>query len=104
MTIATRESAKHLGFDIKGASVAIQGFGNVGSVSAQLLSDIGAKIVAVTDWKGGVYSAQGLDVSKLIDYVHQAGAQAIVRGLRATAPNGLAPPTCGAGASRSASR
>jgi glutamate dehydrogenase (NAD(P)+) len=71
VTIATRESAKHLGFDIKGASVAIQGFGNVGSVSAQLLSEIGAKIVAVTDWKGGVYSSQGLDVSKLNDYVRQ---------------------------------
>jgi glutamate dehydrogenase (NAD(P)+) len=71
VTIATRESAKHLGFDIKGASVAIQGFGNVGSVSAQLLQEIGAKIVAVTDWKGGIYSAQGLDVSKLIDYVRQ---------------------------------
>ena len=71
VTIATRESAKHVGFDIKGASVAIQGFGNVGSVSAQLLSAIGAKIVAVTDWKGGVYSAQGLDVSKLVDYIRQ---------------------------------
>jgi glutamate dehydrogenase (NAD(P)+) len=71
VTIAARESAKHVGFDIKGASVAIQGFGNVGSVSAQLLSEIGAKIVAVTDWKGGVYSAQGLDVPKLIEYVRQ---------------------------------
>jgi glutamate dehydrogenase (NAD(P)+) len=71
VTIATRESAKHLGFDIKGASVAIQGFGNVGSVSAQLLSEIGAKIVAITDWKGGVYRAQGLDVPKLIDHVRQ---------------------------------
>jgi glutamate dehydrogenase (NAD(P)+) len=69
--IAARESAKHVGFDIKGASVAIQGFGNVGSVSAQLLSEVGAKIVAITDWKGGIYSAQGLDVSKLVDYVRQ---------------------------------
>jgi glutamate dehydrogenase (NAD(P)+) len=71
VTIAARESAKHVGFEINGASVAIQGFGNVGSVSAQLLSEIGAKIVAITDWKGGVYSSQGLDVSKLIDYVRQ---------------------------------
>jgi len=71
VTIAARESAKHVGFDIKGASVAIQGFGNVGSVSAQLLSEIGAKIVAITDWKGGVYSAEGLDVPKLIDYVRR---------------------------------
>src|SRR5690349_3451323 len=46
--IATRESAKHLGFDIKGARVAVQGFGNVGGISAQLLAqEAGAKIVAV---------------------------------------------------------
>ena len=57
--IATREAAKHLGLDIKGATVAVQGFGNVGSVSAQLLAELGAKIVAVTDWKGGVYNAEG---------------------------------------------
>src|SRR5205809_572791 len=62
--IVARESAKHAGFDIKGASVAIQGFGNVGSISAELLADIGARIVAVTDWKGGVYNASGLDIAK----------------------------------------
>src|SRR5215207_4468378 len=67
--IVTREAAKHLALDIKGATVAIQGFGNVGSVSAQLLADIGARIVAVTDWKGGVYNEKGLDVSKLIAHV-----------------------------------
>src|SRR3979409_2202503 len=58
--IVTRESAKHVGFDIRGATVGIQGFGNVGSISAALLSEIGARIVAVTDWKGGVYNANGL--------------------------------------------
>jgi glutamate dehydrogenase (NAD(P)+) len=67
--IVARESAKHVGFDIKGARIAIQGFGNVGSISAQLLADIGAKIVAVTDWKGGVYNPQGLDIGKLIEHV-----------------------------------
>jgi glutamate dehydrogenase (NAD(P)+) len=69
--IVTREAAKHLGLEIKGARVAVQGFGNVGSVSADLLTKIGAKIVAVTDWKGGVYSEKGLDIPKLIDYVKQ---------------------------------
>ncbi len=66
--IVTREAAKHLGFDINGATVAIQGFGNVGSVSADLLAGIGAKIVAVTDWKGGVYNESGLDIAKLLTY------------------------------------
>jgi glutamate dehydrogenase (NAD(P)+) len=69
--ITTREAAKHLGFDIKGARIAVQGFGNVGSVSADLLSKIGAKIVAVTDWKGGVANDKGLDVAKMIDYAKQ---------------------------------
>jgi glutamate dehydrogenase (NAD(P)+) len=51
--ITTREAARHLGIDIKAATIAVQGFGNVGSVSADLLHELGAKIVAVTDWKGG---------------------------------------------------
>jgi len=66
--IVTREAAKHLGLDINGATVAVQGFGNVGSVSADLLSKIGAKIVAITDWKGGVYNSNGLDIQKLLEF------------------------------------
>src|SRR6516164_3201385 len=67
--IAARESAKHTGFDIKGARIAVQGFGNVGSVSARLTADLGAKIVAITDWKGGVYNANGLDLDRLTAWV-----------------------------------
>jgi glutamate dehydrogenase (NAD(P)+) len=69
--IVTREAAQHLGLDIKQATVAVQGFGNVGSVSADLLSKIGAKIVAVTDWKGGVYNPDGLDIDKMIEFSKQ---------------------------------
>jgi glutamate dehydrogenase/leucine dehydrogenase len=69
--IVTREAANHLGLDIKNATVAVQGFGNVGSVSADLLSKIGAKIVAVTDWKGGVYNPNGLDVEQMLEYSKQ---------------------------------
>ncbi len=69
--IVARESARHLGFDINGATVAVQGFGNVGSISAELLAGIGAKIVAITDWQGGVYNPKGLDVAKLIAHVKQ---------------------------------
>src|SRR5436853_2055619 len=61
--IATRESCKHVGIDVNGATVAIQGFGNVGSISAELLAEVGANIVAVTDWKGGVYNKAGLDIA-----------------------------------------
>ena len=69
--ITTREAARHLGFDLQGATVAIQGFGNVGSVSADLLRKAGAKIVAVTDWKGGVHNPAGLDVAAMLDFVRQ---------------------------------
>src|SRR3954451_22090309 len=81
--IVTRESAKHLGFDIKGARVAVQGFGNVGSISAELLAAIGARIVAVTDWKGGVYNEKGLDLAKLDEHVKQ---QKTVAGFAGAAP------------------
>ena len=69
--ITTREAARHLGLDIKQARVAVQGFGNVGSVSADLIARLGAKIVAVTDWKGGVYNASGLDVPALIAWTKE---------------------------------
>jgi glutamate dehydrogenase (NAD(P)+) len=69
--IVTREAAKHRGVDITQARIAIQGFGNVGSVSADLIARLGAKIVAVTDVRGGVYNAKGLDVPKLLEYAGQ---------------------------------
>jgi glutamate dehydrogenase (NAD(P)+) len=66
--ICTREAARHLGLDMQGATVAIQGFGNVGSVSAALIGGLGARIVAVTDWKGGVHDPSGLDVANLEEW------------------------------------
>jgi len=69
--IVTREAAKHVGFNLKGATVALQGFGNVGSISAELLAEAGAKIVAVVDWKGGVHNTKGLDLAKLSAHVAQ---------------------------------
>jgi glutamate dehydrogenase (NAD(P)+) len=66
--IITRESAKHLGLNLHGARIAVQGFGNVGSVAADLLTDMGAKVVAVTDWKGGVFNANGLDIKRMIAF------------------------------------
>ena len=69
--ISARESAKHLGFDISNATVAVQGFGNVGSISAELIAQLGSRIVAITDWKGGVYNEKGLDLAKLNEHVKQ---------------------------------
>ena len=71
VSIVAREAARHVGFEVAGSRVAIQGFGNVGSVSAVLLQRMGARIVAVTDWKGGVYDERGLDVDAMVEYARQ---------------------------------
>ena len=69
--IGTKEALTHLGMDIKGATVAVQGFGNVGSIGAQLLQKEGCKIVAVSDRTGGSYNAGGIDVDDAIAYVRK---------------------------------
>lgn len=69
--ITARESARHLGFELAGSRVAVQGFGNVGSIAAELLAQQGARIVGVTDWKGGVQNPKGLDIAKLIAHVKE---------------------------------
>jgi glutamate dehydrogenase (NAD(P)+) len=64
-TCVAAGSHRFLGGDLSGKSVAIQGFGNVGSWVAQFVSGQGARIVAVSDISGGVYAEGGLDVAKL---------------------------------------
>jgi len=56
-----REAAKVIGLNLKGASVAIQGYGNAGSFAHQLVEEMfGSKVVAVSDSKGGIYNKNGL--------------------------------------------
>jgi len=71
--IVTREALKDLNMSPERCAVAIQGFGNVGSVSARLLSDLGCKIVAVSDIKGGVYNPAGIDVHTALRYSKEHG-------------------------------
>ena len=69
VSIVTREAAKRLGINLRGATVAIQGFGNAGQFAAKILQEeYGAKIVAVSDSKGGIYAKNGFDVNKAIEY------------------------------------
>ena len=69
------EAAKHLDFDLPAATVAIQGYGNAGSYAAILLNDIaGAKIVAVSDSKSGIYNKQGLDPHKVLRHKMETGS------------------------------
>jgi glutamate dehydrogenase (NAD(P)+) len=74
VTFITREILRDLGMNLRGARIAIQGFGNVGSHSARLLHDEGAKIVAVTDIRGGVKNPQGIDVPALFEHVKRHGS------------------------------
>ncbi|NPA04927.1 MAG: Glu/Leu/Phe/Val dehydrogenase [Crenarchaeota archaeon] len=61
VAVVTREAARRVLGGIEGRTVAIQGFGNVGYHAAVTLHRMGAKIVAVSDSKGGIYSSKGLD-------------------------------------------
>ncbi|OLC05349.1 MAG: amino acid dehydrogenase [Gemmatimonadetes bacterium 13_1_40CM_69_22] len=69
--IVTREALARLGMSLKGARVAIQGFGNVGSVTADLLAKEGAVIVAVSDKSSGLHNAKGLDVGDVLKWVRE---------------------------------
>ncbi len=64
--IATMQALEHLKIEMKGATVAVQGFGNVGSIGAQLLAGAGCKVVAISDRTGGWYNAKGIDVEDAI--------------------------------------
>jgi glutamate dehydrogenase (NAD(P)+) len=65
----TREALKRLRMPMKGAKVAVQGFGNVGSVSAKLMHDQEATIVAVSDKHGGIYNPKGIDIDAALAWV-----------------------------------
>jgi glutamate dehydrogenase (NAD(P)+) len=69
--IVTQEALKHLGMSVSGTTIAVQGFGNVGSVAAQLLQRQGCKIVAISDRTGGYYNKGGLDIDGAIKHVRQ---------------------------------
>jgi glutamate dehydrogenase (NAD(P)+) len=69
-----QEALKLLGLPLEKLRVAVQGFGNVGSVCAALLHATGAQVLAVSDVKGGLYNADGIDVQALRHHVAETGA------------------------------
>jgi glutamate dehydrogenase (NAD(P)+) len=71
----TREAAKVLAIDLKGKTMAIQGFGNAGQYAALLGHEIlGLKLVAASDSKGGIYNEKGLDPKQAVDYKLRTGS------------------------------
>lgn len=74
VTISTVEALNYLKMPIKGATVSVQGFGNVGAIGAQLMQEQGMKIVAVSDSKGGIHDPNGLDIGKVRQYKAETGS------------------------------
>jgi glutamate dehydrogenase (NAD(P)+) len=81
--IVTKQALSNLGLNIKGATVAVQGFGNVGSVAADLLSKEGAKVVAISDKTGGYHNPGGIDIPSAIAHVK---AKRSLEGLKGATP------------------
>ena len=73
VTIITKAAARAFDISLSGARVVLQGFGNVGSHTARLLHEVGAKIIAVADAHGAIYNADGLDIIALMAHVAQNG-------------------------------
>lgn len=71
-----REAARRIGMNLDGARVAVQGFGNVGSVAAQLFAQAGARIVAIQDHSGTIANPAGIDMGDLMPHVREQGAVA----------------------------
>src|SRR2546423_11323166 len=67
--IVTREALTKLGMTLRGARIAVQGFGNVGSIAADLMAQAGATIVAVSDKSGALHNPKGLDIQDLVRWV-----------------------------------
>jgi glutamate dehydrogenase (NAD(P)+) len=68
------QAVHRLGQEIKGRKVVVQGFGNVGGVAARMLWRDGAVIQGVSDYKGGVWNSQGLDIRALEQHVKERGS------------------------------
>jgi glutamate dehydrogenase (NAD(P)+) len=69
VAIATREALQRIGRPLDQTTVAVQGYGNVGSYAATILDEMGCKIIAVSDITGGIYKADGLDIASINRHV-----------------------------------
>jgi len=72
--IVVKQAAEHIGLELPGARVAVQGFGNVGSVAAAYLAKEGARVIGVSDSQGAVVNEKGLDVEQLKAYKAASGS------------------------------
>jgi len=71
--VVTEEACKTKKMSLRGASVAIQGFGNAGSLAARLFTEKKARVVAISDSRGGVHNSRGIDPLKAMRYKERSG-------------------------------
>jgi len=88
------DSAAHLGMDLTKATVAVQGFGNAGSIAARLIRDEGATVIAVSDTGGGILNRGGLDVDRVIGWKKEHGTVAGFPGAKAISNDELLAVEC----------
>ncbi|MBA3364640.1 MAG: glutamate dehydrogenase [Actinobacteria bacterium] len=74
VVLCLAEAGRSLDIDLQGATVAVQGFGNVGSWFARLVGELGCRVVAVSDVAGGIYAESGLDVDAVVSHVAESGS------------------------------
>ena len=80
--VSIEEAAKRQGLSLKGATVAVQGFGNAGMHVARFLEEAGARVVAVSDSKGGILDKKGLNVASVVAAKEKKGSVTAARGER----------------------
>jgi len=73
VAISAREAAKSVGISLNGATVAVQGYGNVGVSAAKVLHQMGCKLIAASDSRGGVYQPTGMDPVALAKHKEKTG-------------------------------
>jgi glutamate dehydrogenase (NAD(P)+) len=74
LSFTVREAAKKLGINLRAATVAVQGFGNAGQFAAQLLEEMGAKVVAVSDSQGGISNKNGISIGSVRAHKEKTGS------------------------------
>ena len=67
------EALRHLRMPVEGCRIIIQGFGNVGSNAAELLAEVGCKIIGIAEYDGGLYNANGIDIHALLRHREHHG-------------------------------
>jgi len=85
--ITVREAAQRIGLNLKGAVATVEGFGNVGSISAKLLYQMGVKFTHISDVKGAIHNPKGIDIPALLLHVEKTKSVVGFKGAKKIDPD-----------------